>query len=122
MAASFYVFSGRKIKFAAYELLEKGILTALDSGHILVSNVKLAENYDSKAMCFVYVIHHKDFIYKVCVRILRLILKVLIEVLPYEHEFLQYFLIEKKFMKTQLITFVTGHMILMELYDIFTIL
>ena len=97
MAKSFYKIPEKEIKLAVGELADEGILTASDSGYLLSSDAKLLESYEPKAMSFVYAIHRNDFLYKAHEHILKEWAKKLTERLEYDHEPLQYLLIDGEF-------------------------
>lgn len=64
---------------------------------MLRSDAQLLESYEPKEMSFVYAIHRNDFIYKVQEHILKEQAKQLTEGLEYDHEPLQYLLIDGEF-------------------------
>lgn len=97
MAKSFYKISEKEIKIAVGELVDDGIFVKSDSGYMLKSDSELLENYKPKAMRFVYAIHRNDFIYKAHEHILKETVKNLTEGLEYDHEPLQYLLIDGEF-------------------------
>ncbi len=97
MAKSFYKIPEKEIKLAVSELVSEGILVASDSGYILRSDSKLLESYEPKSMNFVYAIHRNDFLYKTQENILKDMLKRMTEGLEYDHEPLQYLLIDGDF-------------------------
>ena len=97
MAKSFYKIPEKEIKLAVSELVSEGILVASDSGYILRSDSELLESYEPKSMNFVYAIHRNDFLYKTQEHILKDMLKRMTEGLEYDHEPLQYLLIDGDF-------------------------
>lgn len=97
MAKSFYKIPEKEIKLAVSELVSEGILVASDSGYILRSDSELLESYEPKSMNFVYAIHRNDFLYKAQEHILKDMLKRMTEGLEYDHEPLQYLLIDGDF-------------------------
>lgn len=97
MAKSFYRIPEKEIKRAVRELVVEGIFAVSDSGYMLRSDAELLESYEPKEMSFVYAIHRNDFIYKVQEHILKEKAKQLTEGLEYDHEPLQYLLIDGEF-------------------------
>ncbi len=97
MAKSFYKISEKEIKLAVAELMEEGVLVSLDSGYMLSLDAKLLEDYESKSLRFVYAIHRNDFLYKAHEHILKDWAKKLTEGLVYDHEPLQYLLVDGEF-------------------------
>ena len=68
-----------------------------EAGYMLASDARLLENYEPKKMNFVYAIHRNDFIYKAHEHILKEKIKGMTEGLEYDHEPLQYLLIDGEF-------------------------
>ena len=97
MAKSFYKIPEKEIKLAVDELVAKGVLVVSESGYILKSDAELLVKYKPKTLDFVYAIHRNDFIYKVNEHILKKMAKKLTEGLEYDHEPLQYLLIDGEF-------------------------
>ena len=97
MAKSFYKLPEKEIKLAATELAQEGILVSSGTGYLLKSDAELLENYEPKAMNFVYAIHRNDFLYKAQEHTLKEMAKKLTEGLEYDHEPLQYLLIDGAF-------------------------
>lgn len=97
MAKSFYKLPEKEIKLAVGDLVAEDILVASDSGYMLKSDADLLESYKPKVMKFVYAIHRNDFIYKVHEHILKEMAKSMTEGLDYDHEPLQYLLIDGEF-------------------------
>lgn len=97
MAKSFYRIPEKEIKLAVGELVAEGVLAVSDSGYLLKSDAKLLESYEPKVMNFVYAIHRNDIIYKAYEPALKEMAKKLTEGLEYDHEPLQYLLIDGKF-------------------------
>lgn len=97
MAKSFYRIPEKEIKLAVNELVDEGVLVMSDSGYMLKSDAKLLESYESKKIHFVYAIHRNDFIYKAHEHILKGMAKNITEGLAYDHEPLQYLLIDGEF-------------------------
>lgn len=97
MARSFYKIPEKEINLAVSELVDEGILVVSDSGYMLKRDAELLENYELKDMNFVYAIHRNDFIYKAHEHVLKEMVKNLAEGLEYDHDPLQYLLIDGEF-------------------------
>ncbi len=97
MAKSFYKLPEKEIKLAVGDLVAEDILVASDLGYMLKSDAELLESYKPKVVNFVYAIHRNDFIYKVHEHILKEMAKSMTEGLDYDHEPLQYLLIDGEF-------------------------
>ena len=97
MAKAFYKLPEKEIKLAAAELEKEGILLSVDGGHMLQSDIKILNEYEPEPLNFVYAIHRNDFLYKANEQILKERMKPLIENLEYDHEPLQYLLIDGEF-------------------------
>lgn len=97
MAKSFYRLSEKEIKPAVSELVAEGVLVASESGYMLKNDAELLTRYEPKPVNFVYAIHRNDFLYKAHEHILKEMTKQLTEGLAYDHEPLQYLLIDGEF-------------------------
>lgn len=97
MAKSFYRLPEKEIKQSVGELVAEGILAASGSGYILRSDLELLENYTPREMHFVYAVHRNDFLYKIQEPALKNMAKKLTDGLAYDHEPLQYLLIDGVF-------------------------
>lgn len=97
MAKSFYKLPEKEIKLCINELLNEGILIGSDNGFMLKTDALLLESYTPKFQKFVYAIHRNDFLYKANEHILKEKFKPLYENLNYDHEPLQYLLIDGEF-------------------------
>lgn len=97
MAKSFYKLPAKDIKSAVAELIAESILAEFDNGYMLRSDVELLKNYEPKHASFVYAVHRNDFLYKSNEHILKDQFKPLYEHLEYDHEPLQYLLIDGEF-------------------------
>ena len=64
---------------------------------MLKSDAELLANYEPKILNFVYAIHRNDFIYKAHEHVLKEMAKKLTERLEYDHDPLQYLLIDGEF-------------------------
>lgn len=97
MAKSFYKLPEKEIKLAVSELAKEGVLAASDSGYMLKRDAELLAAYEAKTLNFVYAVHRNDFIYKAHEHILKGMAKSMTEGLNYDHEPLQYLLIDGEF-------------------------
>ncbi len=97
MAKSFFRLPEKNIRAAVGELIAEGVLIASDSGYMRKSDADYLESYLPKTMRFVYAIHRNDFLYKVQEPLLKEMAKKLTEGLLYDHEPLQYLLIDGEF-------------------------
>lgn len=97
MAKSFYKIPEKEIKLSVNELVAEGRLVLSGSGYMLKSDADLLENYEPQVMNFVYAIHRNDFLYKVHEHVLKEMAKELTKGLEYDHESLQYLLIDGEF-------------------------
>ena len=66
-------------------------------GYLLKQDAAYLEHYEPKVMNFVFAIHRNDFLYKAHEHILKEWVKKLTEDLAYDHEPLQYLLIDGEF-------------------------
>lgn len=97
MAKSFYKLPEKEIKLAVSDLVSEGIFVTSDSGFMLKTDAKLLDTYESKEMHFVYALHRNDFLYKSHEHLLKDYANRLTEGLEYDHEPLQYLLIDGEF-------------------------
>ena len=97
MAKSFYKIAEKEIRLAVTELEKEGVLVSADGGYLLQSDVKLLSAYEPEPMKSVYAIHRNDILYKANEPMLKEWVKTLTQNLPYDHEPLQYLLIDGEF-------------------------
>lgn len=97
MAKSFYKLPVREIKIAVKELAAEHILEEMDGGYMLKTDIGILENYVPKEIHSVYAMHRSDFLYKSYEAVLKEQFKPLYEKLEYDHEPLQYLLIDGEF-------------------------
>lgn len=97
MAKSYYKLPAKDIKNALSELEKDNTLVPFEGGYMLPSDIEFLKMYEPKKMNFVYAIHRNDFLYKAHEHILKEKIKVLSENLEYDHEPLQYLLIDGEF-------------------------
>lgn len=97
MAKSFYKLPEKEIKAAVAELVCEGIVIAADNGYLLKSDAALLQTYRPEPLSFVYALHRNDFLYKSNEAVLRNKVRFLCENCEYDHEPLQYLLIDGEF-------------------------
>ena len=97
MAKSFYKIPEKEIKASVGELIAEGILVESEHGYMRKQDMELLDSYECKSIRFVYAIHRNDFLYKAHEHILKKMAKELTEGLEYDHEPLQYLLIDGEF-------------------------
>lgn len=97
MAKSYYRLPAKEVKAAINELLEEGILIESNGGYMLREDREILNAYVPQPMRFVYTVHRNDFLYKSNEHILKEKFKPLCENLEYDHEPLQYLLIDGEF-------------------------
>lgn len=97
MAKSFYKLPEKIIKAAITELMAEHILVKSNSGFMLKSDVEILKNYEPEKHHFVYAIHRNDFLYKSFDHLLKERIQPLFEELNYDHDPLQYLLIDGEF-------------------------
>lgn len=97
MAKSCYKLPERDIRLAIGALVAKNILVAREAGYMLKSDADLLQSYKPKHMRFVFAIHRNDFLYKAYEPMLKEMAARLTGGLSYDHEPLQYLLIDGAF-------------------------
>ncbi|MFI3327109.1 MAG: hypothetical protein R3Y35_13205 [Clostridia bacterium] len=97
MIKSFFKLPLKDINTALSELVEEKVLTKYENDFILSSDLTLLENYEVKDLNFVYALHRNDFLYKSNEHILKDKFAYLIKDLEYDHDSLQYLLIDGEF-------------------------
>lgn len=97
MAKSFYKLPEKDIKVAINELVSEDVLIKMDNGYMLKNDVDLLKEYTPISHQFVHAIHRNDFLYKSCEHILKEQIKLVCEHLEYDHEPLQFLLIDGEF-------------------------
>ena len=97
MARSFYRLPLRDIRIALQSLLDNGALVVVDGGFMLPSDAALLEHTSPEPPRFVRAIHRNDVLYKAEEPRLKAMAARLCEALPYDHEPLQYLLIDGEF-------------------------
>lgn len=97
MAKSFYKLSEKEIKAAISELYDEGILAAYEDVYCLASDIEVLEALKPENMHFVYALHRNDFLVKSFEHIIKDRYNKLSDGLPYDHDILQYLLIDGVF-------------------------
>ena len=97
MAKAFYRLPEKEIKAAAAALAEEGILVGRDGGYIRAEDEALLAAHEPKEMHFVCAVHRNDFLYRAMEPELKERFLPMAESLPYDHEMLQYLLIDGEF-------------------------
>lgn len=97
MAKSFYKLPEKEIRLAAAALAEEGVFLPVGGGFMRTCDAELLADYEPKPLRFVYAIHRNDFLYKAHEHILKEQIKPLLADLEYDHEPLQYLLIDGEF-------------------------
>ena len=97
MAKSFYRLPEKDIRQAADGLVSEGRLVQADPGYLLCSDAELLPQYEPTPLHFVYALHRNDFLYKAQEHVLKERAKEWTEGLLYDHEPLQYLLIDGEF-------------------------
>lgn len=97
MAKSYYKLPEKEIKSAVNELVSDEVLCSVNNGYMLKNDMDFLQTFIAKPLNFVYAVHRNDFLYKSNEYILKEQFKPLYENLPYDHEPLQYLLIDGEF-------------------------
>lgn len=97
MAKSYYKLPEKEIEEAVAELVKDGVMIESDGGCLLAVDAALLQTYTPQPLHFVYAMHRNDFLYKSNEHVLKEWIKPLCESLPYDHEPLQYLLIDGEF-------------------------
>lgn len=97
MARSFYRLPLKDIKKAFDELLAEGVLVDYENGFVLAQDIDELNQCAPKPLHFVHAIHRNDMLYKAYEPLLKDQFSPLYENLPYDHEPLQYLLIDGEF-------------------------
>lgn len=97
LAYSFYRLPEKQIQAALKELATEGIMVECCNGYVLRDDVKVLASYEPRQIHSVYALHRKDFLYKSCELALLERFMPMCQNLPYDHEPLQYLLIDGEF-------------------------
>lgn len=97
MAKSFYRLPAKDVKAAIAGLLQTGELIDMDGGYIRAEDEKVLSEYEPKDMHFVCAVHRNDCLYRAMEPELKARFLPMTENLPYDHELLQFLLIDGEF-------------------------
>jgi len=97
MAKSFYKLPEKEIKSAVSALIADDVMIEFDNGYLLKTDAEIIQTYDAPASHFVYAMHRNDILVKSNEHVLKEQFKPLYEHLEYDHEPLQYLLIDGEF-------------------------
>lgn len=97
MAKSFFKISEKEIKFAAQALLSENIFAEYENGYILKNDLEILEKYEAKPTNGIFVIHRGDFLVRANEHTLKKTVDSLLNKPDYDHETLQYLLIDGEF-------------------------
>jgi len=97
MAKSFCRLPVKDIRTALDSLVRDGILTETDGGYLRTEDAALLEAYEPRPMHFVCAVHRNDFLYRSMEPELKARFLPMCDELPYDHELLQYLLIDGEF-------------------------
>lgn len=97
MVKSFYKLPAKEVKAAIAALVAEGTMVEYEGGYLLKEDRELLEDYVPEPLHFVYAIHRNDFLYKTLEPVLKAQIKPLCDSLKYDHEPLQYLLIDGEF-------------------------
>lgn len=97
MAKSFYRLPEKDIKKAVLDLVNDGTFIKSDGGYLLKTDAEFLETYVPKELHFVCAMHRNDFLVKSLEHELKETFAPLYENLPYDHDPLQYLLIDGEF-------------------------
>lgn len=97
MAKSFFKISEKEIKSAAQALLSENIFAEYENGYILKNDLEILEKYEAKPTNGIFVIHRGDFLVRANEHTLKKTVDSLLNKPDYDHETLQYLLIDGEF-------------------------
>ncbi len=97
MAKSFYKLPEKEIKAAISELYDKGEFAVCEDGYCLASDIDVLDSLKVEDIHFVYALHRNDFLVKSFEHIIKDRYNKLSDNLPYDHDILQYLLIDGEF-------------------------
>lgn len=97
MAKAFYKLPEKEIKRAINELVSENILVELNGGYLLKEDAETLETYTAPEFHNIYALHRNDPLYKAFEPELKSLAKSLTADLPYDHDPLQYLLIDGAF-------------------------
>jgi len=97
MAKSFYRLPGKEIRAVLAALCSDGLLRDMDGGYIRAEDEAVLSTCESESMRFVCAMHRNDVLVRSMEERLKAEFAPLCEGLPYDHELLQYLLIDGEF-------------------------
>ncbi len=98
MAKSYYALPEKEIRAAMAELISDGIFCEVgDDGVMLSEDYTYIRTHDLPAVHTVYALHRSDFLVKIFANELKARYKPRLDALPYDHDPLQYILIDGEF-------------------------
>lgn len=97
MAKSFFKISEKEIKSAAQALLSENTFAEYKNGYILKNDLEILEKYEAKPTNGIFVIHRSDFLVRANEHALKKTIDSLLNKPDYDHETLQYLLIDGEF-------------------------
>lgn len=97
MARSFYKLPAKEIRAALADLTEEGGLTEAEGGYVRSEDIPYLKEHEPVPMAFVHAVHRNDFLYKSNEHWLKPKYEEMCASLPYDHELLQYLLIDGEF-------------------------
>lgn len=97
MAKSYYKLPEKEIRLAVAELVAEGVLIEQEGAYLLKEDLEVLKDYEPVKLHFVYAVHRNDFLYRSNEHTLKEQFKGLYENLEYDHEPLQYLLIDGEF-------------------------
>lgn len=97
MAKAFYKLPEKEIKAAITELISEGILKIEENGYVLAADMDILADYVPVKRNFVCAFHRNDILYKAFEPQLKDWIQELTKNLEYDHEPLQYLLIDGEF-------------------------
>ena len=97
MAKSYFRVPIKDIRAALDEMLKKGKLSKADSGYVLTDDCELLETYVPRTYRSVFAVHRNDILYRAQEHLLKKKFLPMTEKLPYDHELLQFLLIDGEF-------------------------
>ncbi len=97
MAKAFYRLPGKEIRAALAALCADGLLRDMDGGYIRAEDEAVLSTCESESMRFVCAMHRNDVLVRSMEEQLKAEFAPLCEGLPYDHELLQYLLIDGEF-------------------------
>ena len=97
MAKSYYDLPEKEIRAAIAELVSEGVLAETDAGYMLAADVRMPQQMCPPRVHTVYALHRNDFLVKVYANALKTRFKPRLDALEYDHDPLQYLLIDGEF-------------------------